>query len=151
MNEGVVIPVTREPGCEDIALPAYATPHSSGLDLRAAVTEPVTLAPGERLAVPTGLRVALPVGLEAQIRPRSGLALDHGIILPNAPGTIDADYRGEIKVIMMNLGPEPYIIRRGDRIAQMVIASYTAAQFAVAGSLDGTVRGDGGFGHTGRA
>lgn len=151
MNEEVLVPVTREPGCDDIPLPSYATGHSSGLDLRAAVAKPVTLAPGQRLAVPTGLRVALPAGLEGQIRPRSGLALNHGILLPNAPGTIDADYRGEIKVILMNAGQEPFVIHRGDRIAQMVITPYTTVRLAETDALEGTARGDGGFGHTGQS
>ena len=105
MTDPVVVQIVREPGCDDLPLPAYATEHAAGLDLRAAVSEPFTLFPGQRAAIPTGLRIALPTGFEAQIRPRSGLALNHGIVLPNAPGTIDADYRGEIKIIMMNLGP----------------------------------------------
>jgi dUTP pyrophosphatase len=133
-----------------LPLPSYATEHAAGLDLRAALTEPMTLAPGERAVVPTGLRIALPPGLEAQIRPRSGLALNHGIILPNAPGTIDADYRGEIKIIIMNLGHEPFVIRRGDRIAQMVIGSFVTATFELVAELGATARGEGGFGHTGR-
>ena len=120
------------------------------MDLRAAVKEPVTLEPGARTLVPTGLRIALPEGYEAQIRPRSGLALKHGISLPNTPGTIDADYRGEIGVIMINLGQEAVVIRRGDRIAQMIIAPVTKAEWEVSESLDETVRGEGGFGHTGR-
>jgi len=150
VNRRVTVPITREPGCDDIPLPSYATEHSAGLDLRAAVTTPLTLAPGERAAVPTGLRIALPPGFEAQIRPRSGLALNHGITLPNAPGTIDADYRGELKIIVMNMGQNPFVIHRGDRIAQMVIAPYVTADFEVVEQLDDTTRGGGGFGHTGR-
>lgn len=139
----------REPGCEDLPLPAYETEHAAGMDLRAAVTEPVTLAPLERMAVPTGLRIALPPDLEAQIRPRSGLALKHGITMLNTPGTIDADYRGEIRLIVINLGTEPFTIQRGDRIAQMVIAPVVRAEWELVESLAVTKRGDGGFGHTG--
>ncbi len=114
------------------------------------MTDPLTLAPGERYLVPTGLRIALPPGTEAQIRPRSGLALKHGIVLPNAPGTIDADYRGELKVIVMNAGDESFVIRRGDRIAQLVIAPVTAAEWCEVAKLSPTGRVAGGFGHTGR-
>lgn len=120
------------------------------MDLRAAVKEPITLEPGARTLVPTGLRIALPEGYEAQIRPRSGLALKHGISLPNTPGTIDADYRGEIGIIMINLGQEAVVVRRGDRIAQMIIAPVTKAVWEVCEWLDETVRGEGGFGHTGQ-
>lgn len=143
------VQVAREPGCDDIPLPAYETAHAAGMDLRAAVTEPVTLAPGERALVPTGIRIALPEGTEAQIRPRSGLAARHGVSMVNTPGTIDADYRGEIRVIIINHGAEPFTIQRGDRIAQMVVAPVYRAQWEEVASLEETARGDGGFGHTG--
>jgi dUTP pyrophosphatase len=149
VNREVEIAITREPGCEDLPLPEYQTPHASGMDLYAALTEPLVLAPGERALVPTGLRIALPPGVEAQIRPRSGLAIRNGVSMVNTPGTIDADYRGEIRVIMINLGQEPFTIRRGDRIAQMVIAPVLQAVWNPVERLDDTSRGDGGFGHTG--
>lgn len=131
-------------------LPAYATPGSAGADLRADLTEALTLAPMERRLIPTGLRIALPEGWEAQVRPRSGLALKHGITVLNAPGTIDADYRGEIGVVLINLGQEPFTIEPGERIAQIVVAPCQQATFTPADSLDDTERGDGGYGHTGR-
>lgn len=131
------------------ALPQYATPLSAGLDLRANLAEPVTLAPMERRLIPTGLRIALPAGYEAQVRPRSGLALKHGITLLNTPGTIDADYRGEVGVIMANLSAEPFTVNDGDRIAQLVIARHEVAEWVPVDQLDNTERGDGGFGHTG--
>lgn len=131
-------------------LPQYATPQSAGLDLRANLEEPITLQPMERRLVPTGLRIALPEGYEAQVRPRSGLALKHGITLLNTPGTIDADYRGEIGVIMVNLSTEPFTINDGDRIAQLVIARFEQAEWQPVTSLDETERGEGGFGHTGK-
>lgn len=131
-------------------LPQYATAQSAGLDLRANIDEPITLQPMERRLVPTGLRIALPEGYEAQVRPRSGLALKHGITLLNTPGTIDADYRGEIGVIMVNLSTEPFTINDGDRIAQLVIARFEQAEWQPVTSLDTTERGDGGFGHTGK-
>lgn len=145
----VSVSVVREPGCDDLPLPAYETDHAAGMDLRAAVKEDVVLQPGERRLVPTGLRIALPPGYEAQIRPRSGLALKHGIGMVNAPGTIDADYRGEIRVILINHGDVSFSIRRGDRIAQMVVAPHVRVTWETADTLDATVRGDGGFGHTG--
>ena len=150
MNRAVTVRITKEPGCDDLPLPAYETEHAAGMDLRAAVTMPFTLQPGERVLVPTGLCIALPEGYEAQIRPRSGLALKHGISLLNTPGTIDADYRGEIRIIMANLGQEPFVIQRGDRIAQMIVAPVTRVQWDVRDGLDETARGAGGFGHTGR-
>lgn len=119
------------------------------MDLRAAVNDPLTLAPGERALVPTGLRIALPPGFEAQVRPRSGLAVRHGVTMLNTPGTIDADYRGEIRVIAINLGQEPFVIRRGDRIAQLVVAPVTRVEWRLVESLEATARGEGGFGHTG--
>ncbi|HPO12780.1 MAG TPA: dUTP diphosphatase [Candidatus Hydrogenedentes bacterium] len=149
MSQEIAIAITREPGCEDLPLPAYETEHASGMDLRAAVTEPITLAPGDRVLVPTGLRMALPPGIEAQVRPRSGLAIKHGISMVNTPGTIDADYRGEIRVILINLGHEPFVVRRGDRIAQLVIAPVLRTTWNLVNSLESTARGDGGFGHTG--
>lgn len=131
-------------------LPTYATASSAGLDLRADLLEPIVLEPMQRLAVPTGLFIALPDGYEAQIRPRSGLALKYGITLMNTPGTIDADYRGEIKVIMANLSTEPFTIHPGERICQMVIARYSSAEFEEVDILNETERGGGGFGSTGR-
>lgn len=131
-------------------LPQYATPLSAGLDLRANLDAPITLQPMERRLVPTGLRIALPEGYEAQVRPRSGLALKHGITLLNTPGTIDADYRGEIGVIMVNLSTEPFTIADGERIAQLVIARYEQAEWVETDALDETERGEGGFGHTGK-
>ena len=131
-------------------LPAYATPQSAGMDLRANLDSPVTLLPLQRKLIPTGLRIALPVGYEAQIRPRSGLALKHGITLLNTPGTIDADYRGEIGVILVNLSEEPFVVNDGERIAQMVIARHEQPELVVVEELDETERGEGGFGHTGR-
>ena len=130
-------------------MPSYATEHSAGMDVRANLESPVTLAPMQRELVPTGLRIALPHGYECQIRPRSGLALKHGITVANAPGTIDADYRGEIGVILINLSSEPFVINDGERICQMVIAPYSRVEWEPAESLDATERGEGGFGHTG--
>lgn len=148
----VRVAVVRMPHAEGLALPAYATAHAAGMDLVAAVPEdaPMTLAPGARALVPTGLRIALPAGYEAQVRPRSGLALKHGITCLNSPGTIDADYRGEVGVILANLGSEPFVIRRGERIAQLVIARHEVADWAETDALDDTPRGAGGFGSTGR-
>ena len=135
MSGTIGVRITKDASCDDLPLPSYETEHAAGMDLRAAVKEPVTLEPGARTLVPTGLRIALPEGYEAQIRPRSGLALKHGISLPNTPGTIDADYRGEIGIIMINLGQEAVVIRRGDRIAQMIIAPVTKAEWEVCESL----------------
>lgn len=130
-------------------LPAYETPSSAGMDVRAAIDEPIVLAPLERRLIPTGLRVQLPQGYEMQIRPRSGLALRNGISLANTPGTVDADYRGEIGVILINLSNEPFTINPGERICQMVIAPYTRVEWEIVERIDTTERGDGGFGHTG--
>ena len=130
-------------------LPAYATPQSAGMDLRANIDEPVTLHPMERRIIPTGLYIALPEGYEAQVRPRSGLALKHGITVLNSPGTIDADYRGEIGVLLINLSTDDFVIAAGERIAQMVIARHEQGEFEVVEQLDETVRGTGGYGHTG--
>lgn len=145
----VSIEITRLPHGADIVLPSYETVGSAGMDVRAAVSERLEIAPGARALVPTGFKMALPVGFEAQIRPRSGLALKKGVMVPNAPGTIDADYRGEVGIILMNLGQEPFVIERGDRIAQMVIAPVTTALWTEVSSLDETARGEGGFGSTG--
>ncbi len=135
----------------DLEPPAYATDEAAGMDLRAALRESITLKPGERKLVPTGLEVALPPGFEAQIRPRSGLALRHGITLLNTPGTIDSDYRGEVKVLVVNLGSEPFEIHHGDRIAQMVVAPVSRVQVLLVPDLPDSERGDGGFGSTGRS
>ncbi|MCI6644126.1 MAG: dUTP diphosphatase [Alloprevotella sp.] len=132
------------------ALPEYATPLSAGMDLRANIDAPITLAPMARILVPTGLYLALPSGFEAQVRPRSGMALKYGITCLNTPGTIDADYRGEVGVILANLSTEPFTINDGDRIAQMVIARHEVAEWEAVETLDDTLRGAGGFGHTGR-
>lgn len=144
--------VERLPHAEGLALPAYETTGSAGMDLRAAVAEfePVILAPGERRLIPTGLKIALEPGYEAQVRPRSGLALKHGVTCLNAPGTIDSDYRGEVGVILINHGQIAFEINRGERIAQMVIAPYAQAVMAEVEALDETTRGAGGFGSTGR-
>ncbi|MDA8424546.1 MAG: dUTP diphosphatase [Treponema sp.] len=138
---------TAQPGAR---APEYRSAGSAGADLRACLAEPRRLEPGERAAVPTGLRIQLPPGYEAQVRPRSGLALEHGITCLNSPGTIDSDYRGEIRVILANLGSEPFTVRPGDRIAQLVVAPVSRAVFEAAESLDSTERGSGGFGSTGR-
>jgi len=130
-------------------LPAYATPQSAGMDLRANLDAPVTLHPLERRLIPTGLHIALPEGYEAQVRPRSGLALKHGLTVLNAPGTIDADYRGEVGVVLINLSDQDFVVNDGERIAQLVIARYEQAEFVVVEQLDETERGEGGYGHTG--
>lgn len=142
----------RLPHADGLPAPAYETDGSAGMDLRAAVPEdqPITLAPGGRALVPTGLKIALETGFEAQVRPRSGLALKHGVTCLNSPGTIDSDYRGEVGVILANLGSEPFVVRRGERIAQMVIARFERAAWVDTDSLDETARGAGGFGSTGR-
>jgi dUTP pyrophosphatase len=149
MSQAVTVSITRLPHAQDLKLPAYATEHSAGMDLVAAISEPLTIETGERVLIPTGLAIALPDGYEAQIRPRSGLALKNGVSLVNTPGTIDADYRGEIGIILINFGWEPFTIERGMRIAQMVIAPYTRAQFAEVAELPSSDRGAGGFGSTG--
>ena len=130
-------------------LPAYATPQSAGMDLRANLEEPITLHPLERRLIPTGLHIALPEGYEAQVRPRSGLALKHGLTVLNTPGTIDADYRGEIGVVLINLSQQDFVVNDGERIAQMVIARHEQGDFVVVEELDETERGEGGYGHTG--
>lgn len=146
-SDSVPVPVKRLPHFEGLELPAYATEGAAGMDVLAA--EDVTLAPGARHAVATGLAVAIPAGFELQVRPRSGLALKHGISVPNAPGTIDSDYRGEVKVILINHGAEPFEVLRGDRIAQLVLAPVTRATWLKVDELDETARGEGGFGSTG--
>jgi len=147
----VSIMIVREPGAEDLPLPRYATAGSAGMDLHAAVTEDLHLAPGERALVPTGVRLALPEGCEAQVRPRSGLALRHGLALVNSPGTIDSDYRSAIGVLLINLGRETVRIGRGDRIAQLVVAPVLRAEWeeVAPGALPPTARGENGFGSTG--
>ncbi len=143
------IHVVRLPHAADLPLPSYATAGAAGMDLLAAVTAPLTVAPGARALVPTGLRMAIPAGHELQIRPRSGLALKNGITLPNSPGTIDEDYRGELGVIILNAGQEPFTVERGMRIAQAVLAPVTRAAWAEVTELPETSRGEGGFGSTG--
>lgn len=148
----LAIQIARLPHSEGIELPSYGTAGAAGMDLRAAVPrdQDLVIQPGARALVPTGLTIALPAGYEAQVRPRSGLALKHGVTCLNSPGTIDSDYRGEVGVILANLGPEAFTIRRGDRIAQMVVAAYATVAWEEANSLDETRRGAGGFGSTGQ-
>ena len=146
----LILRVEQLPHAQDLPLPEYMTEHAAGMDLRAAVEEPVTLAPGEFRAIPTGIRIAVPVGYEGQVRPRSGLAAKHGVTTLNSPGTIDADYRGEVRVILINHGREPFVIGRGERIAQLLIAPVCRAEIERVEVLDETARGEGGFGHTGR-
>ncbi len=143
--------VVRQPSGEGFSVPSPATPGSAGVDLSAAVDRDVVIAPGDRALIPTGFAFAIPDGFEAQVRPRSGLALRHGIVLPNAPGTIDSDYRGEVSVILMNMGREDFLVQRGDRIAQMVVAPVAEPAWEEVQELDETQRGSGGFGHSGRS
>jgi dUTP pyrophosphatase len=143
------IQIKRLPGNEDVPLPQRMSDGASGYDIYAAVTEPIILNPGQRKLIPTGFSLAMENGLEAQIRPRSGLAFKHGITCLNTPGTVDADYRGEVKVLLINLGQEPFAITRGERIAQVVFAEVPASQLIEVDELSDTVRGAGGFGHTG--
>lgn len=143
------VALLRLPHGADLPLPAYETAGAAGLDLRAAITAPLTLAPGERALIPTGLAMQLPEGFEGQVRPRSGLALRHGVTVLNAPGTVDSDYRGEVSVVLINHGQEPFSIQRGDRIAQFVIAPVTQAELLEVSTLDATARGAGGYGSTG--
>lgn len=145
----VPVRVRRLPHARDLPLPCYQSAGSAGADLRAAVQDEVTLAPGERSLVPTGLVLEIPPGWEGQVRPRSGLAVRHGVTLVNSPGTVDSDYRGEVAVPLVNLGQEPFTVRRGDRIAQLVIAPVSRATFQEGERLTATGRGDGGFGSTG--
>ncbi len=146
---GVAVPVARMPGNDDLPVPEPATSGSAGVDLRARLEEPLVLRPGERALIPTGFAIALPAGYEGQVRPRSGLALREGLTLLNSPGTVDSDYRGEIAVVAINLGQEPLTIKRGDRIAQLVIAPVARARLVAAEGLPPSARGTGGFGHTG--
>lgn len=146
----VRVAIVQEPDATDLPLPRYQTEGAAGVDLYAAVREPVVLQPGERALIRTGIRIALPPGYEAQVRPRSGLAARHGIALVNSPGTIDSDYRGEIQVVVINLGQEPFTIQRGERIAQLVVAPVVRIEWEPVGELPATTRGEGGFGHTGR-
>jgi len=143
------IKFTREPGCEDLPLPSYHSKGAAGIDLCAAVEEKVVLVPGEIRCISTGIRLSIPEGYEGQVRPRSGLALKHGIGILNAPGTIDSDYRGIVGVILFNFSKKPFTIKRGDRIAQLVIAPVIQVKLKEANSIDETDRGEGGFGHTG--
>lgn len=145
----VTLRVKRLEGNQDISLPSYETDGASGLDLRAAVDAELTLQPGEIRLVPTGLAISLPPGYEAQIRPRSGLALKHGVGMVNTPGTIDSDYRGEIGLVLINWGKAPFVVKRGDRIAQMVVTRVSRAQVLEVERLETTQRGEGGFGHSG--
>jgi dUTP pyrophosphatase len=152
VNAGITVDIRQLPHAEGLALPAYQSSEAAGLDLLAAVPQeaPLILSPGQYSLVPTGLTIALPPGYEAQVRPRSGLAAKHGVTVLNSPGTIDADYRGEIGVLLINHGDAPFSIRRGERIAQMVIAPVVRAELVPAVTLPGTDRGSGGFGSTGR-
>jgi len=150
MEDEIELKVRVKEGCEDLPLPRYMSEQASGMDLCAAVEEPVTLSPdGDRELIPTGIHIALPPGYEGQVRPRSGLALDHGIIVPNSPGTIDSDYRAEVGVILANLGSEPFTVERGMRIAQLVIARVQRARTVQVTSLPSSERHHGGFGSTG--
>ena len=142
--------ISRTEDSRDLPMPSRATPQSAGLDLHANVHEATVISPLERKLIPTGIKIALPYGYEAQIRPRSGLALKHGISMPNSPATVDADYRGELGVILINLGTEPYIVRRGDRIAQMVICPVVMFDFTETDRLPESSRGEGGYGHSGK-
>jgi len=146
----ITVQIMRLPHGEDVPLPTFATAHAAGADLRAAVDDPVTIEPGRIHLIPCGFAMAIPPGYEAQVRPRSGLSSQHGLTLINAPGTIDADYRGEVKVPLINLGQEPFTVERGMRIAQMIIAAIPKVNFAEVDQLDDTPRGKGGFGHTGK-
>jgi dUTP pyrophosphatase len=143
------VPIVRLPHGADLDLPSYATQHAAGLDLMAAIAEPLTIPPGQRAMVPTGIAIALPVGFEAQVRPRSGLAAKHGVTILNSPGTIDADYRGEIKAILINLGDVAFVVEPKSRIAQLIVAPVMQIHWETAQSLPETARGDGGFGSTG--
>lgn len=149
MASPITISIRRKAGCEDVPLPQYMSEHAAGMDVCAACEGEVTIAPGEIKLVSCGFYMAVPIGYEAQMRPRSGLALKHGIMLPNSPGTIDADYRGEVCVIVGNIGPQPFVVKRGMRIAQMVVAPVTRVFVEPVEVLPDTERGAGGFGHTG--
>ncbi len=145
----ITVKIKRLPHNPDLPLPQKMSEHSSGFDLMAALDGPLNVPPGDTILIPTGIAVSIPAGYEGQVRPRSGLAIKHGLTILNAPGTIDADYRGEIKVILINLGREPITLKRGDRIAQLIIAPVPSVTFQESSDLDSTSRADGGFGHTG--
>jgi len=147
--ETVRIVIKKLPGNEDIPLPRYMTPHASGMDIHAAVEEDIVLKPGEAKLIPTGISIAIPEGFEGQVRPRSGLALRHGVSVLNTPGTIDADYRGEVGIILINLGKDPFVVKRGDRIAQLTVNRVYRVRLELASDLTGTDRNEGGFGHSG--
>ena len=149
MPSDITIPIQVLPHGAGLDLPAYATPGAAGMDAVAAVMAPHSIAPGDRFAVPLGFAMAIPTGYEVQVRPRSGLALKHGLTVPNSPGTIDSDYRGEVKALLINLGPEPFVVERGMRICQLVPAAVTRAALSLVETLDDTQRGSGGFGSTG--
>ena len=149
MKSPIKVQIRRKAGCEDVPPPRYMSEHAAGMDVCAACADEVTIAPGEVKLIRCGFHLAVPEGYEAQIRPRSGLALKHGVFVPNSPGTIDSDYRGEVCVILANAGAEAFVVRRGMRVAQMVIAPVTRAEMAEVEQLDETARGEGGFGHTG--
>ncbi len=151
MSDLITIQIKQLPHSEGLPLPSAMTSGSAGCDLTAAVVDDVILKPGQRALIPTGLILEIPEGYEGQIRPRSGLAIKHGITLPNSQGTVDSDYRGEVKVILMNLGQEDFTVRRGERIAQLIISSVEKVRFILREELTATARSDGGFGHTGRS
>lgn len=150
MNDITVL-INPLPEAHDLPLPEYMSSGASGMDLRACINEQMVVAPGNRVLIPTGLKVAIPSGYEGQVRPRSGLAVREGVTVLNTPGTIDADYRGEIKVVVINLGEDNYVVNRGDRIAQLVICPIIVASLQIVDELPISVRGEGGFGHTGRS
>jgi dUTP pyrophosphatase len=149
LPEHIIVKISRAAHADDLPLPSYATDGSAGMDLHAAVEREVVVPPGKTAMVPTGFSIELPQGFEAQVRPRSGLAAKHQVTVLNAPGTIDSDYRGEVKVILTNFGEEPFVVRRGDRIAQLVIHRFARVEWNESEALTGTARGGGGFGHTG--
>ena len=144
----ILIPIRQLPGQEDVPLPCYMTEHAAGMDICAAVRSDTTIAPGERMLIPTGIAIELPPGFEAELRPRSGLAIKYGITLVNSPGTIDADYRGEVGLLLINHGRDPFVVRRGERIAQMVVHPVSRVAWQTKNELAFTARGEGGFGHT---
>jgi dUTP pyrophosphatase len=148
MDEEIKVCIRKLPGHDDVPLPRYMTADAAGMDIHAAVSGDVVVLPGERQVIPTGVAIALPAGYEAEIRPRSGLAAKRGVTLVNAPGTIDADYRGEIGIIMINHGKEPFLVKRGDRIAQMIVHQVSRVTWVECPHLEQTTRGNGGFGHT---
>lgn len=148
MMEELLIPIRQLPGQEDLPLPCYMTAQAAGMDVCAAVRSNTTIAPGERMLIPTGIAIELPPGFEAEIRPRSGLAIKYGITLVNSPGTIDADYRGEVGLLVINHGRDPFVVRRGERMAQMVVHPVSRIAWQAKNELAATARGEGGFGHT---